>query len=89
MLSFDGISGGKIAMAQVLIRDVDPEVVEKLKVRARRNQRSLEAELRVILKEAVQEPGFAMRDEVQRVRALFSGRSFKDSVEFLREDRDR
>jgi hypothetical protein len=76
-------------MAQVLVRDVDPEVVEKLKVRARRNQRSLEAELRVVLEEAVQEPNFAIRDDVQRVRALFSGRSFTDSATLLREDRER
>ena len=35
-------------MAQVLVRDVAPEIVEKLKARAQRNQRSLEAELRMI-----------------------------------------
>ncbi len=34
-------------MAQVLIRDVAPEVVVKLKARALRNRRSLEAELRL------------------------------------------
>jgi plasmid stability protein len=36
-------------MAQILIRDLDPKVVEKLKEQAARNGRSLESELRVIL----------------------------------------
>jgi plasmid stability protein len=80
---------GRIATAQVLIRDLNPEVVEKLEVRSRRNQRSLEAELRVVLAEAVREPSFAMRDEVHRVRAQFEGRLFTDSVALLREDRER
>lgn len=38
-------------MAQVIIRNLDEEVVARLKRRARGNERSLEAELRVILEE--------------------------------------
>jgi plasmid stability protein len=76
-------------MAQVLIRDVTPEVVDKLKARAQRNRRSLEAELRVICEQAVQEPAVDMRAEVERVRALFAGRHFEDSADLVREDRDR
>jgi len=76
-------------MAQMLIRDVDPEVVDRLKARARRNRRSLEAELRIIVTEAAQEPAVDMRAEVERVRALFAGRRFDDSATLLREDRDR
>ena len=76
-------------MAQVLIRDVMPEVVDKLKARARRNHRSLEAELRVIFEKAAEEPAVDMLAEVQRVRALFAGRSFDDSADLLRADRER
>ncbi len=76
-------------MAQVLIRELDPEVVEKLKARAERNHRSLEAELRVICHAAVQEADFRPLDEVQRVRALFDGRAFTDSAPLLRADRER
>lgn len=76
-------------MAQLLVRDVAPEVVEKLKGRAQRNRRSLEAELRVILQDAVQEPATDMQAEVERVRALFAGRSFEDSTALLRADRER
>jgi len=76
-------------MAQVLIRDVDPEVVEKLKARAKRNRRSLEAEMRVIVHAAAQEPEATTYDEVLRVRAMFAGRTFTDSTEIAREDRER
>jgi hypothetical protein len=40
-------------MAQVIIRNLDPETVEALKARAKRNGRSLEAELREVLSERV------------------------------------
>ena len=36
-------------MAQVIIRNLDPETVDSLKARAKRNGRSLEAELRQVL----------------------------------------
>ncbi len=40
-------------MASVLIRNIDDDVKIKLQHRAKRNGHSLEAELRVVLKEAV------------------------------------
>jgi plasmid stability protein len=40
-------------MAQVIIRNLDPETVEALKARAKRNGRSLEAELREVLARSV------------------------------------
>jgi len=40
-------------MAQVIVRNLDPGVVERLKARARRHGRSLEGELREILSGAV------------------------------------
>lgn len=76
-------------MAQVLIRDMTPDVIDKLKARAQRNRRSLEAELRVICEEAAQEPALDMRAEVERVRALFACRNFEDSAGLVRENRDR
>ena len=75
-------------MSQVLVRDVDPEVVQKLKARAERNGRSLEAELRIILQQAA-------RAEIDpeallaRVREIFKDRQFSNSAELIREDRDR
>ncbi len=75
-------------MAQVLIRDIPVEVIEKLKARAKRNHRSLEAELRILVEKAVEGAEDASQ-EVERVRALFAGRSFTDSALLVQEDRQR
>ncbi len=74
-------------MPQVLVRDVEPAVMEKL--RAQRNGRSLKAEARVIFRAAVVTAPSEMQAEVERVRALFTGRVFSDSAALLREDRER
>ena len=74
-------------MAQVLIRGVDARILDRLKARAQRNRRSLEAELRVILEKTVEEPDAIA--EVERVRAMFAGRTFTDSSTLVREDRER
>ena len=76
-------------MPQLLVRDVEPAVMDKLRARARRNGRSLEAEARVIFRTAVATDPSEMQAEVERVRALFAGRSFSDSAALLREDRKR
>ena len=44
-------------MADVSIRNLDDRVRERLRVRAAAHGRSMEAEMRAILVEAVQEPG--------------------------------
>jgi plasmid stability protein len=43
-------------VAALSIRDLDDDVKERLRIRAARNGRSMEAEVRVILAEAVSEP---------------------------------
>ena len=43
-------------MAALSIRDVDDDVRDRLRVRAARNGRSMEAEIRAILADAVREP---------------------------------
>lgn len=43
-------------MAAISVRDLDDGVRERLRVRAARNGRSMEAEIRAILTEAVTEP---------------------------------
>jgi plasmid stability protein len=43
-------------MAAVSIRDLDDDVKDRLRVRAARNGRSMEAEIRAILTAAVSEP---------------------------------
>lgn len=44
-------------MAAVSIRDLDDGVRERLRIRAARHGRSMEAEIRAILADAVSEPG--------------------------------
>ena len=43
-------------MASISVRDLDDRVKERLRVRAARNGRSMESEIRVILVDAVSEP---------------------------------
>lgn len=76
-------------MAQVLIRDLDSELVVRLKDRARRRGRSLEAELRVILERAASEDWADARALAARLRRKLAGRTHSDSVDLLREDRSR
>jgi len=76
-------------MPQVLVRDIEPAVFDRLKERAKKNGRSFEAELRLILKDAAEERVAAVTPELERVRELFKGRTFSDSAELLRQDRER
>lgn len=77
-------------MATVTIRNLDDAVVERLKIRAKSNNRSLEAELRYLLTNAA--PGASTADFIEttrRIRAMSGGRQFSDSTPLIREDRDR
>ncbi len=76
-------------MAQMLVRDLDPAVMESLRARARRNGRSLEAEARAIFRAAVAADASESLADVERVRALFAGRTFGESTALIREDRER
>jgi antitoxin FitA len=77
-------------MAQVLVRQLDDKVVERLKKRAKAHGRSLQSEVKMILEEAVPDyEGAWKRIEALRRRLRKSGRTFSDSVDLIREDRDR
>jgi plasmid stability protein len=77
-------------MAQMLIRDLTSETVEQLKRRAKHNNRSLEAEVRVILEDiatsdARREELIAFADQSRKL----NGPQQTDSVELIRQDRKR
>ena len=83
-------------MSQILIRDLDPSFVEQLKERAKRNHRSLAAEVKVILEEAVPRRKTPEERRVARQRliefsdwALAQSRGIpqSDSTEIIREYR--
>lgn len=79
-------------MAQILVRDLDKETVERLKERAREDGRSLQSEVKHILSQAAHEPIVDMeraRKMLEEFRKRFKGRKFSDSVELIREDRNR
>ena len=76
-------------MAQVIVRNLEDEVVSRLKRQAADNERSLEQELRLILTAAAS-PDFAgFRERAGAIRASLSDRPQTDSVDLIREDRDR
>lgn len=75
-------------MAQVLIRNLEPDVLERLKARAAQHNRSLEAELRHIVTEAGSPP-VKITEETRRLQALFAGRTFTNSAVDQRDDRER
>jgi plasmid stability protein len=77
-------------MAQILVRNLEPEVVERLKQRARIQGHSLQAEVAQILREASRKKTMAeARAEAERIRRMFTGRTLSDSTEMIREDRER
>ena len=76
-------------MAQVLVRELDPETVERLKARAARHGRSLEAELRLILEQAAARDSAKAAVLASRVRRRLAGRTHTDSAILVSEDRER
>lgn len=70
-------------MGQVLIRQIPDETVARLKAKAARHGRSLEAELRSILELAVAEP----KEEILKLREALGGKRLPDSSDLLREQR--
>jgi plasmid stability protein len=77
-------------MAQVLVRQLDEKVVDRLKRRAKEHGRSLQSEVKTILEEAVPDYEAAWRRiEGFRKRLKKSGRRFIDSAALIRQDRER
>ncbi len=77
-------------MANLTIRNLDDEVVVKLKARAKAHHRSLEAELRALLSEVAARPS---REEflkaADRIAAMTPDVKQTDSTKIIREFRDR
>jgi antitoxin FitA len=78
-------------MAQILVRDLDDALVARLKERAKLNRRSLQSEVKAILEEmapmATKVEALAIVDKWQRYWEE-KGKTFSDSAELIREDRD-
>lgn len=81
-------------MPEVLVRNLDAAVVEQLKARPRDGGRSLQAELKIILEQAVQPAATrlsraACRALADQIRTTLGDRPQTDSVTLLAEDRAR
>ncbi len=74
-------------MAQILIRNIDDEVLNRLKLRAQQNGRSLQAEVKMILDQAAQVDLKTARLMAARIRERLAGRAKTDSADLLREER--
>ena len=78
-------------MGNLTIRNLDDRVIEQLKAEARANQRSLEGEVRHVLMQRVDRARRLadFRGRTRELLALTAGTTQTDSVELIREDRDR
>ena len=76
-------------MPNVLIRDVDVSVLDRLKTRAKSQNRSLQTELNIILRESANRRDPMSELELIRQIRASTKKQKTDSVELLREDRNR
>lgn len=76
-------------MAQVLVRDLDPAVVARLKEAARRRGRSLQTEVKTLLERAAATDIEGARALAARIRRRLLGRRHSDSARLVAEDRGR
>lgn len=82
-------------MTQIVLDNINPEVLEKIRNLAQKHNRSLEDEIKTILAQATAEiPSqssvrASFRDRLLEARQRHGNQLFSDSVELLREDRNR
>jgi len=77
-------------MAQILIRDLDDSLVERLKDRARQNNRSLQGEAKALLESyAGQFTTVEALEASKQWHRRLADRGLGDSVASVREDRER
>ncbi|MBC6429960.1 Arc family DNA-binding protein [Nostoc sp. HG1] len=84
-------------MAQILVENLDPVILEKLETLAKQHGRSLQEELKQILQQATEPMTHyhtggdikKAREAVARAQVRYAGKTFSDSAELIREDRER
>jgi plasmid stability protein len=80
--------GGR--MPDILVRNLTAQTVKKLKKRATRHGRSLQAEVKAILEgSAAEKDNEELYWEAVEFSKRFEGRNLGDSAELIREDRER
>ncbi len=82
-------------MAKLILDDLDPQMLESLKLRAAKHNRSIENELKAILQDVITAEAAAQaqkmvtfRAEVTQMRQSLPHQTYTDSAVIVREDRD-
>jgi plasmid stability protein len=78
-------------VGQVVIRNIDPRVLERLKGRAASQHKSLEQSLRELLTDAAKPRSADLLAEAERIRAMsppHEDRDFPKAEDLIRDDRD-
>lgn len=78
-------------MSDILIRGVNTKTLQRLKMRAKRNGRSLQGEAKLILENAAGQTLSESLASAQRWRKKLAkpGKRFSDSADLIAEDRSR
>ncbi len=76
-------------MPHILVRDLDPNTIERLKSNARQHGRSLQGEVKAILEETVPMTMSEFRAVSEKWQKRLRGGKFSDSARLVREDRER
>jgi antitoxin FitA len=76
-------------MAQILVQDLSPALVARLKERAELNGRSLQDEVKAILESAAKLSMTEAREVARQIRRSLEERMTSDSADLLRVDRER
>jgi len=77
-------------MGRIIIRNLDDDVIARLKARAQANGRSLEAEVRHVLTQAAsRSDANGLRALAERIAAMTPDVPQTDSTDLLRKDRRR
>ena len=80
----------EVIFKDVLVRKVDIATIEKLKHKAKQQNRSLQSQMLIVLRDAAEKTEPADRlEEIRRIRASIKNRQQTDSATLLREDRGR
>lgn len=76
-------------MPQLLVRNLEEETIARLKALAKRNGRSLQGQIKMVLEEAATFPAGEVGALFAKWEGRLAGRRFRDSAGLIRRDRER
>lgn len=88
IISISRIRTVEAPMADFLIRDLNADVMDRLRTRALANGRSMQAEVHEILTRSVKRTREETIARARELREKYAGCDFLDAAELIREDRD-